>query len=115
MPPLLLAKVHASALLLQLVIVLPLLTLVLPLLLLCVLCAYTLLQLPVLSMDVSDDGTLLATGSADKTVKLWGLDFGDCHRSLLAHSDSVMVSAVYISIMLRRCSQVRAVCERVQV
>lgn len=48
-------------------------------------------KLPVMSMDVSDDGTLLATGSADKTVKVWGLDFGDCHRSLLAHDDSIMV------------------------
>ncbi|CAM9821395.1 unnamed protein product [Ectocarpus sp. 8 AP-2014] len=43
-----------------------------------------------MSMDVSDDGALLATGSADKTVKIWGLDFGDCHRSLLAHDDSIM-------------------------
>lgn len=48
-------------------------------------------KLPVMSMDISDDGTLLATGSADKTVKIWGLDFGDCHRSLLAHDDSIMV------------------------
>lgn len=47
-------------------------------------------KLPVLSMDISDDGTLLATGSADKTVKIWGMDFGDCHRSILAHSDSIM-------------------------
>ncbi len=45
-----------------------------------------------MSMDISDDGALLATGSADKTVKIWGLDFGDCHRSLLAHDDSIMVS-----------------------
>ncbi|CAN0343551.1 unnamed protein product, partial [Ectocarpus fasciculatus] len=50
-------------------------------------------KLPVMSMDVSDDGALLATGSADKTVKVWGLDFGDCHRSLLAHDDSIMVRA----------------------
>ncbi|CAM9221958.1 unnamed protein product [Choristocarpus tenellus] len=48
-------------------------------------------KLPVMSMDTSDDGTLIVTGSADKTVKIWGLDFGDCHRSLLAHDDSVMV------------------------
>ena len=48
-------------------------------------------KLPVMSMDISDDGALLATGSADKTVKVWGLDFGDCHRSLLAHDDSIMV------------------------
>lgn len=30
------------------------------------------------------------TGSADRNVKLWGLDFGDCHKSLFAHDDSVM-------------------------
>jgi U3 small nucleolar RNA-associated protein 12 len=30
------------------------------------------------------------SGSADKSVKIWGLDFGDCHRSLRAHDDSVM-------------------------
>jgi WD40 repeat protein len=58
-------------------------------------------------MDVSDDGTLLATGSADKTVKLWGLDFGDCHRSLLAHTDSVMVRTahtyIHTNIVLRSC------------
>ena len=41
-------------------------------------------------MDVTSDSTLLVTASADKSVKLWGLDFGDCHRSLLAHGDSVM-------------------------
>lgn len=57
-------------------------------------------KLPVMSMDVSDDGELLATGSADKTVKIWGLDFGDCHRSLLAHDDSIMVTDSSVSICL---------------
>lgn len=47
-------------------------------------------KLPVMAMDVSSDGLILATGSADKTVKLWGIDFGDCRRSLRAHSDSVV-------------------------
>jgi U3 small nucleolar RNA-associated protein 12 len=47
-------------------------------------------KLPVLSMDISSDGTLLASGSADKNIKFWGLDFGDCHRSVFAHNDSVM-------------------------
>lgn len=47
-------------------------------------------NLPVMSMDVSSDGLMLATGSADKTVKLWGMDFGDCRRSLRAHTDSVL-------------------------
>src|ERR1700733_10595985 len=47
-------------------------------------------QLPVLSMDISSDSTLIATCSADKNVKLWGLDFGDCHKSIFAHQESIM-------------------------
>lgn len=47
-------------------------------------------KLPVLSMDISSDSTLLVSGAADKNIKIWGLDFGDCHRSLFAHDDSVM-------------------------
>lgn len=81
-------------------------------------------KLPVLTMDISADSTLLITGSADKNVKvrgaaaccqapllpltspprpppppphplpqIWGLDFGDCHKSFLAHGDSVMAVA----------------------
>jgi U3 small nucleolar RNA-associated protein 12 len=46
-------------------------------------------KLPVMCLDVSYDNTILVSGSADKTVKIWGLDFGDCHRSLIAHEDSV--------------------------
>ena len=34
-------------------------------------------KLPVMAMDISADSTLLVTASADKSVKLWGLDFGD--------------------------------------
>jgi len=45
-------------------------------------------RLPVTSIDISADSTLIATASADKNVKLWGLDFGDCHKSLFAHDDS---------------------------
>ena len=41
-------------------------------------------------MDVSHDSKILATCSADKSVKIWGLEFGDCHRSIFAHSDSIM-------------------------
>ncbi|RVX11757.1 WD repeat-containing protein 3 [Vitis vinifera] len=44
-------------------------------------------KLPVLCMDVSSDGDLLVTGSADKNLKIWGLDFGDCHKSIFAHAD----------------------------
>jgi len=46
-------------------------------------------KLPVLAMDISADNALLVTASADKNVKLWGLDYGDCHRSLHAHDDAV--------------------------
>lgn len=45
--------------------------------------------LPVLCLDIASDNMLVVTGSADKTLKLWGLDFGDCHRSLFGHSDTV--------------------------
>ena len=47
-------------------------------------------KLPVLAMDVSADSKLLVTCSADKNVKIWGLDFGDCHKSIFAHDESVM-------------------------
>jgi U3 small nucleolar RNA-associated protein 12 len=47
-------------------------------------------KLPVLSMDITSDSTLLATCSSDKNIRIWGLDFGDCHKSLFAHDDSVM-------------------------
>lgn len=47
-------------------------------------------QLPVLSLDISFDSKLIITCSADKNIKIWGLDFGDCHRSLFAHDESVM-------------------------
>ena len=47
-------------------------------------------KLPVLSMDISSDNSLIITGSADKNVKVWGLDFGDCHKSFFAHDASVM-------------------------
>jgi len=46
-------------------------------------------KLPALALDISSDSTLIVTGSADKNVKIWGLDFGDCHKSIFAHDDSV--------------------------
>ena len=48
------------------------------------------IQLPVLGMDISSDSKLIVTCSADKNVKIWGLDFGDCHKSIFAHDESVM-------------------------
>ena len=46
-------------------------------------------SLPCLCVGGSSDGKLLATGSSDKTLKLWGLEFGDLRRSILAHDDAV--------------------------
>jgi U3 small nucleolar RNA-associated protein 12 len=47
-------------------------------------------KLPVMGLDISSDSTLLVTGSADKNLKIWGLDFGDCRKSLYAHQAPVM-------------------------
>jgi U3 small nucleolar RNA-associated protein 12 len=47
-------------------------------------------KLPVLSMDISHDSRLIVTCSADKNIRLWGLDFGDCHKAFFAHQDSIM-------------------------
>lgn len=46
-------------------------------------------RLPVTCMDISRDSTLIVTGSGDKNIKVWGLDFGDCHKSMFAHDDIV--------------------------
>ena len=46
-------------------------------------------KLPALTIDCSDDDTILASGGADKTIKIWGLDFGDTHRTLHGHTDSI--------------------------
>jgi U3 small nucleolar RNA-associated protein 12 len=44
---------------------------------------------PVLCLDISSDSRLVITGSSDRNIKIWGLDFGDCHRSLFAHDDTI--------------------------
>jgi U3 small nucleolar RNA-associated protein 12 len=46
-------------------------------------------KLPALAIDASDDDTILVSSGADKTVKIWGLDFGDTHKTLHGHEDSV--------------------------
>lgn len=47
-------------------------------------------RLPVMTLDVSDDSQMIASGSADKNVRLWSTQFGNCLRSLKAHNESVM-------------------------
>ena len=46
-------------------------------------------KMPVLCIDYSTDDTLIVSGSADKYIRVWGADFGDCHCSLLAHNGPV--------------------------
>jgi U3 small nucleolar RNA-associated protein 12 len=46
-------------------------------------------KMPVLCLDYSTDDTLIVSGSADKYIRVWGSDFGDCHFALLAHSGPV--------------------------
>jgi U3 small nucleolar RNA-associated protein 12 len=46
-------------------------------------------KLPALAVDASDDDVILASSGADKTIKIWGLDFGDTHRTLYGHEDSI--------------------------
>ena len=47
-------------------------------------------KLPVTSLAISSDSTLIVTGSRDRNIKIWGLDFGDCHRSIFAHDEAVV-------------------------
>lgn len=77
-------------------------------------------KLPVLSVAFSADSSLIATGyawvvvfvvpcvkprirSADKNVKVWGAEFGDCHKSFFAHQVSFILFA-YVSVCLSSCS-----------
>ena len=39
-------------------------------------------KLPVYSIDTSSDGELLITGSEDRNIKIWGIMFGECRKSL---------------------------------
>ncbi|KAL7675107.1 hypothetical protein ACOME3_001377 [Neoechinorhynchus agilis] len=45
---------------------------------------------PVVSLDVSFDSELLVSGSTDRTIRIWGLRFGDCRRSLVYHEDEIV-------------------------
>lgn len=47
-------------------------------------------SLPALALDSSDDDAFLTSGGTDKSIKIWGLDFGDTHRTLYhGHIDSI--------------------------
>ena len=44
---------------------------------------------PALSLSITSDATMLCSGGMDKSLKIWGLDFGDLHRSIKAHDEYV--------------------------
>jgi U3 small nucleolar RNA-associated protein 13 len=46
-------------------------------------------QMPVLAMEYDSTGTLVATGSADKTVRVWDVPRGYCTHSFREHSGIV--------------------------
>ena len=46
-------------------------------------------KMPVTHYDISSDGNLVVSGGLDKSIKIWGLDYGDCHKTLPAHNDIV--------------------------
>ena len=46
-------------------------------------------RLPPVDASFSADGTLVASVGMDKSLRFWGTDFGDCHRSIHAHDDYV--------------------------
>lgn len=46
-------------------------------------------SLPVKNFSVSTDQKLLVSCGADKLVKLWGLDFGDCRKSFVGNCKNV--------------------------
>ena len=52
-------------------------------------------KLPVLGMDISYDSKLIVTCGADRNVRLWGLDFGDCHKAFFPRQD-VLTSVTFV-------------------
>lgn len=48
-------------------------------------------QMPVVAMAYDRTGTLVATGSADKTVRVWDIPRGHCTHSFREHSDVVQM------------------------
>ncbi|ESN98784.1 hypothetical protein HELRODRAFT_66838 [Helobdella robusta] len=47
-------------------------------------------NMPVTCIDMSTDTHFIATGSSDKDVKLWSMDFGECRKIIkVAHDDKI--------------------------
>lgn len=61
-------------------------------------------KLPSPSIDISSDSTLLVSGSDDKTVKIWGMDFGNIQKSWHAH-DLGVTQVGPMTFKYHRCMQ----------
>ena len=46
-------------------------------------------KLPITAFDISSDGGILVSGSVDKDIKVWDMDYGHCQKSIFAHSQAV--------------------------
>lgn len=42
-------------------------------------------KLPILSFDIATDDSILATGSVDKDIRLWDMDFGHSIKTIFGH------------------------------
>lgn len=42
-------------------------------------------KLPIFSFDIATDDSILATGSVDKDIRLWDMDFGHSIKTIFAH------------------------------
>jgi len=46
-------------------------------------------KLPVTSIAITPDSKLLLSAGEDKSVKIWSLEFGECRKSILAHTEAI--------------------------
>lgn len=46
-------------------------------------------SLPVRHIDFSPDGKLIGTCGSDKLIKIWGLDFGECRKTIIGDSQNI--------------------------
>lgn len=46
-------------------------------------------KLAISGIVISSDSKLLISSSADKNIKIWSLEFGDCRKSIFAHQDVI--------------------------
>ena len=46
-------------------------------------------KMPITCFDISSDNNLLISCSIDKNIKIWGMDFGDCHKTFKENNDSL--------------------------